>query len=263
MGGLITIMTDFGQKDPYVGVMKGVIKGINPDVSIVDLSHEIPPQDVLSAGFLLFTAYKYFPEGTVHVVVVDPGVGGSRKILACRARGGIFVVPDNGVITFIANKEGLDEIYSVENEEYFLHPVSRTFHARDIFAPVAAHLALGVEMKKLGRRVRAEDIVHLEDAFTVRHYNGNVRGKIIWVDHFGNLITNISQEVVRKNNLKAVKIGSLVIPIVEKYCDVEKGELVAVIGGTGFLEVAVNFGSARDKLGVGVGEVVEASSEVL
>ena len=185
---LITLMTDFGHDDIFVGVMKGVIAGIAPDAGVIDLTHSIPPFDVVQAAHRLFQAYRYFPKGTIHVVVVDPGVGSERKIVGMSSDGHVSLAPNNGVLTLVEQERGHDRLVQVEESRYFLPRVSGSFHGRDIFAPVAAHLARGTALSDVGpplERLRTLDIPRPEVIG-----DDSVRGKVLWCDHFGNLITN-------------------------------------------------------------------------
>jgi S-adenosylmethionine hydrolase len=261
---IITLTTDFGEESPYVAAMKGVILGINPCARLVDLSHQIPPQDVRHAAFFLQQALPYFPAGVLHVVVVDPGVGSARAILYVRGGGQRLLAPDNGCWTTLPWAEAADlEVIRVAEPAYWRQPVSATFHGRDIFAPVAAHLSLGVEGRKLGPVVK--EWVRL--ATTAPHREGNVWvGEIVFVDHFGNLITNLRGEVFRftPGSLVEVQIGE--VPVkphwVRAYADVEPGELVALISSAGTLEIAVRQGSAAGRLGVGSGLPIRVISNM-
>ena len=187
--GLITLLTDFGVRDEYVGCLKGVILGLNPRAVLVDLSHEVPPQDIRAGAFILAATAPFFPTGTIHLAVVDPGVGTSRRPLAARCRGQFWVGPDNGLFHLIFAGQGDLEIVSLENPAYFRPQVAATFHGRDLFAPVAAHLSLGVDLRQLGPTVT--DPIRLpwpEPTFTAKI----IRGEIIHVDRFGNLVSNIA-----------------------------------------------------------------------
>ena len=192
----IVLLTDFGFKDSYVGVMKGVIRSISRDADIIDLCHNIMPQDVAEAAFVLEASYGYFPPGAIFVCVVDPGVGSDRAILCMKAHEQLFLAPDNGLLSVIPESGGR-EIWAVEANEYFLKGTSMTFHGRDIFAPVAAHLAEGLEPSKLGPRV--EHIRALRLPKPVRAADGSLRGQVVYIDQFGNLITNIRGSMLRRN----------------------------------------------------------------
>src|SRR5574337_20278 len=189
---IITLLTDFGNQDAYVGIMKGVIAGINPLANIIDICHDIPPQDIFNGAYLLSTSYKYFPEGTIHVAIVDPGVGSQRDIVCVEAQHHIFLVPNNGILSFIAQEEKPKSIFRVTNNRYCLPSPSNTFHGRDVFAPVAAHLSLGIKPQQLGMKVNQLEQLDIPKP----HYKktGQLEGQIIYIDRFGNLITNITRE---------------------------------------------------------------------
>jgi len=247
---VITITTDFGTKDAYVGIMKGVILSINPNAQLVDITHEIEPGDILEAAFLLKDAYEYFPKGTVHLVVVDPGVGGKRRPIAIKAKDFFFVGPDNGVFwPIISDKDAL--VVHLTNRKYFLQDISSTFHGRDIFAPVAAYISKGVHLLDMG--VPINDPVRLEIKRPMLLKN-QIVGSVIRVDRFGNLITNISKKDIiecfgRLSGLE-VKIGERRIKEISRtYSDVPSGQLLALIGSSGFLEISVNRGSAYELFG--------------
>ncbi|MBS3757232.1 MAG: SAM-dependent chlorinase/fluorinase [Desulfobacterales bacterium] len=249
---VITLFTDFGLSDPYVGMMKGVILSITPHVSIVDVSHYIDPQDLCAAAYLLDAAYPYFPQKTVHMVVVDPGVGSSRKIIAAEAGGHYFLAPDNGVLTKIIDGGDVRTLVRVENPEYFRQPVSRTFHGRDIFAPVAAHMASGKPLDGFGPRVCPVDLSRLELSAARLTEAGELLGEVIAVDRFGNLITNIDQQKLLELDASE-EGGNLCVHIGEhringlsaSYQDVSAGGLLSIIGSRGCLEISVNSGDAR------------------
>ena len=255
--GIITLTTDFGTSDLYVGVIKGVILRVNPQAQIVDITHAIPPQDLYSAAFLIDSAYRYFPSGTIHVIVVDPGVGSQRRAIACQTDTACFVCPDNGILTHVLHNENHIRAVAVENSAYFLPQVSNTFHGRDIFAPVAAHLSRGVSLDDLGStmvhpvqlpiptpQVPAEEII----------------GHVIWIDHFGNLVTNISHEIlesmVGRNGL-VIQAGSAKIRHLNRsYAESAIGETLAIIGSFGRLEISVNQGDAAQALGLKRGDAI-------
>lgn len=256
---LITLTTDFGLKDGNVGVMKGVIWGIAPQVQMTDLSHLIPPQDIHQAALILSRSAPYFPAGTIHLVVVDPGVGTARRPMAARLGDQFFVGPDNGVFTLMierAQKKGETTCFvHLTRPQYWLPEVSHVFHGRDIFAPVAAHLALGVEIQALGSVF--DDPVKLVFPEPKRRARGWL-GEIIHIDHFGNLSTNLRREhlgdlanvVVR---LKGLEIHGLVRTFGER----QPGDLVALYGSTGNLIICEVNGNAFRRLGVQVGEPCE------
>jgi S-adenosylmethionine hydrolase len=249
---IITLLTDFGTDDEYVGIMKGVILSVNPFVSIIDISHHIAPQDLSQAAYLIKSCYRYFPERTVHVVVVDPGVGSDRSIIALKMKNHIFLAPDNGVLRHLMDEGGIESIIHVDNSSYFLKPVSRTFHGRDIFAPVAAHISKGVEIKKLGTPIDKNDLVNLSIQKPYISDKGEIIGTIISIDRFGNLITNIDLDSIKMLDKEGmgkrleVRIGeNKIIGLSLSYKSVRSQSPLAIIGGRGYLEIAVNCGSAK------------------
>lgn len=242
----ITLLTDFGTADGYVAAMKGVIASICPDAAIDDATHAIPQGDVAAAAFALARFWRLYPPGTVHVVVVDPGVGGDRRAIAARADGRLLVAPDNGVLSRVFAAEAPDAIVSLDDPSYHRTPVSATFHGRDIFAPAAAHLARGEPPAALGSPV--DDPVGLPWPSPSRGRDDEVIGEVVHVDRFGNLITNLPAAWTRR--AREVRVGDVGIgPTRRTYADVERGELVALIGSLGLLEVSVRDGSAAERLG--------------
>ncbi|WP_414620599.1 S-adenosyl-l-methionine hydroxide adenosyltransferase family protein [Calothrix sp. CCY 0018] len=257
---LITLLTDFGISDEYVGVMKGAIAQINPMLRVVDITHQIPPQNIAAARFCLMNAYPYFPAGTVHVAVVDPGVGGKRRAVAVELAQGFLIAPDNGLLGGVLNQNKNSVISAVEltNPEYWLtFEASTTFHGRDIFAPVGAHLANGISLQELGREINLESLVKL-DLPECTQKDDSVMGCIQYIDHFGNLVTNIPQSYVKGNNWN-IEIRGRKIKARETYSDVKIGELIALIGSHGWVEIAVNSGNAQLELAVDNGSQVRLS----
>ncbi len=269
---VITLLTDFGNQDAYVGIMKGIIAGINPFANIVDICHSIPPQGIFSGAYLLFSFYKYFPRKTIHVAVVDPGVGSRRDIVCVETKDYFFLVPDNGILSFIVQEERLKSIFRVTNSKYFLPSPSNTFHGRDVFAPVAAHLSLGVKPQQFG--IRVNQLEQLDMPKPVQKKAGQVEGQIIYIDRFGNLITNITKEYLikgaggQKPEVRSKKpdafektskdkmllkydtiettIGKKkIIGLSKTYTDVKPGEPLVLFGSAGFLEVSINQGNAQ------------------
>jgi S-adenosylmethionine hydrolase len=256
--GIITLTTDFGQEDAFVGVMKGVIAGVNPSARVTDLTHAIPPFDIVQAAFRLRQAYPYFPKGTVHVAVVDPGVGGERRIVAMESGGHLFLAPDNGTLAVVEEESGRAELVSVTEPRFFLLEVSASFHGRDIFAPVAAHLAAGTPLSELGPALAAlEPLQFPRPAFNA---DGSLDGAVLWADHFGNLATNISLSLLSEHFLDpSVRVeiaGKRIERIRRTYSDAAAGELLAMIGSFGMLEIAVRQGDAARTLGAGPGTPV-------
>ena len=254
---IITLMTDFGTSDHYVGVMKGVILNINRQVEIVDITHAIPPQDIHGAAFLIDSAYRYFPSGTIHVIVVDPGVGSERRAVACQTETAYFVCPDNGILTHILQNEKHAHAVAVENPAYFLPQVSNTFHGRDIFAPVAAHLSRGVPVGELGNLITHPVQLPIPRPEVT---DRTVIGQVIWIDSFGNLVTNISREILESlegQNGVVIHAGSAKIDHFNRsYAESEIGEVLAIIGSFNRLEISINQGNAAQGLGLKRGDTV-------
>ncbi len=260
---LITLLTDFGTQDEYVGVMKGVIAGINPDVRIVDICHYIEPQNIVHGAFILAAACPYFPPGSVHVGIVDPGVGTARRILALEHDGQRFVVPDNGLIERVLATGAPASVVAVEASAYFLDRVSRTFHGRDIFAPVAAHLAAGLPLAELGPAVDHRTLVRGVVPETHWLHPNAIEGVVVAADHFGNLMTNIDaatiDRLVRRFDGEQIVVelsGRPLGGIVASYGSVAKRMPLAVIGSRGVLEISVNCGNARQMLNAELGDRV-------
>lgn len=280
---VITLLTDFGNQDAYVGIMKGVIAGINPFANIVDICHSIPPQDVFNGAYLLYTSYKYFPRKTIHVAVVDPGVGSRRDVVCVETKDYFFLVPDNGILSFIVQEERPKSIIRVTNSKYFLPSPSNTFHGRDVFAPVAAHLSLGVKPQQLG--IKINQLEQLDIPKPVQKKAGRVEGQIIYIDRFGNLITNITKEYLvkgtggQKPEVRSMKpdafekiskekilskydtiettIGKKrIVGLSKTYTDAKPGEPLVLIGSAGFLEVSINQGNAQKYFKVDKGNKV-------
>jgi S-adenosylmethionine hydrolase len=255
---VIALLSDFGTRDEYVGVMKGVIAGINPDARIVDISHHIDPQDIVHGAFVLAAASPYLPAGTVSVAVVDPGVGGNRRILAADCGDRRFVAPDNGLLELVLADQPATAVVSVEDPRYFLARVSHTFHGRDIFAPVAAHLAAGLSLSELGPAVDPKTMVSGVVPRCRFSSAGCIDGAVVAVDHFGNLITNIDSAAIDSLTRRAA--GSRVVVeltgkwiggMVSAYHRVAEGTPLALIGSRGLLELSVNCGNAGQQLGSG------------
>jgi S-adenosylmethionine hydrolase len=260
---IIALLTDFGTEDAYVGVMKGVILSINPAATVIDVCHAVDPQDLIGAAYLINSIYKYFPKGTIHIIVVDPGVGGNRAIAAVELAEQIFLVPDNGVLTLLMDENDIDAIVRVENPHYFFNEVSHTFHGRDIFAPVASHLSNGVPIDQLGRSLNPKDLVRLNISKPYLSDNNELIGTIISIDRFGNCVSNIDdnclKEFVQNSPEKTleIKVNKTVIKSLSKsYLNAMPGGPVAVIGSFGFLEIAINCGNASRRLHVSKGDTV-------
>lgn len=254
MSRLLTLTTDFGLDDGYVAAMKGVILGIDPAIRMVDVSHGIAPHEVMEAAFVLRQAAPFFPPGTVHLVVVDPGVGTARRAVAARIGGHTFVGPDNGLFSLLSDEEP-EAVVELDRPAYWRTPEpSRTFHGRDIFAPVAAHLAAGRALEEVGRRV--EGLHRLQWVRPLADEQG-VQGWIVHVDRFGNAITNIPEALLAQRGgdrpLRAYVGSTILDGLHGTYADVPEGEPVALVGSSGYLEVGVNGGNAAQLLSLGKG----------
>jgi hypothetical protein len=244
--------------------MKGVILSINPSVTIVDITHRIDSQDIVQAAYAIRSAYRYFPLGSVHLIVVDPGVGTGRSLLALEMGNQYFVAPDNGVLTLLFNEETISSLIKLTNSNYFLETVSRTFHGRDIIAPVGAHLTRGVKLYKMGDEISLSGAVRLENLHPRVSDTGEIAGIIVAIDHFGNLITNIDFQILAPHLLPGltqsarIRIGLHTISgIGETYENGAPDTPVALIGSRGYLEVAVNKGSAAVVLNARKGDTVQ------
>ncbi|MBW4615624.1 MAG: SAM-dependent chlorinase/fluorinase [Desmonostoc vinosum HA7617-LM4] len=244
---LLTLLSDFGDRDVYVGVMKGVIAQINPGLKVVDLTHQIPPQNIAAARFCLMNAYSYFPVGTVHVAVVDPGVGSQRRAIAVEFAQGFLVGPDNGIFSGILSQSQAIAAVELTNPHFWrTSQPSSTFHGRDIFAPVGANLASGVSLKQLGQEIDLATLVQL-DIDSLQITTTGIAGCIQYIDHFGNLVSNISGSYVQ-GKAWCVQIAELTIMGCETYSDVKTGEAIALVGSHGWVEIAINGGNAHTQL---------------
>jgi S-adenosylmethionine hydrolase len=254
---ILTLTSDFGLSDHYVAVMKGVILSICPQARMVDISHGVGPFDVAEGAYLIAQAYPYFPRKTVHVVVVDPGVGTARRPILLEAAGQYFVGPDNGVLSMVYSREK-HKVRLISNDLYFRKPVSRTFHGRDIFSPVAAHLAAGVPPPRMGKLIQD----YLRPSFEKPQRTGKRTwtGRILKIDRFGNIVTNFQvsefPDLERKNF--ALAIGPRQVGVMaHNYAECGPGELFLVAGSSGYLEVSVNQGSAAKAIGCETGAPAE------
>lgn len=258
---VVTLLTDFGTPDAFPGIMKGVILGICPEARVVDLTHDIPPQQVLAGALVLRSAVPFFPAGTIHVAVVDPGVGSARRALVIATERGLLVGPDNGVLSLAAAALGMRRAYHATNAAQFLPAVSHTFHGRDVFAPLAAHLARGAAPHTCGPVVDTIVEVALPP---VQRTAGRIAGEVIHVDRFGNLVTNIDAAALAAFSGRAlsVSIGAVRIPgLVEAYAAVAPGTPLAVAGSWGLMEIAVRDGNAAQVLSVARGATVTVTAE--
>lgn len=254
---IITLTTDFGAADWFVGVMKGVVLGLNPAAAIIDLTHEIPGGDVQAGAFALMAGYRFVSRGSIHVAVVDPGVGSRRRAIAVETKDYFFIGPDNGVLSWALKRERVRRIVALENDAYFLKPVSRTFHGRDIFAPVAAHLSRGLSIRKLGPNLADIQRLNWPEAIIS---DGAVVGEVLYVDRFGNALTNIDSDHLKRitSQRLRVRVGRRpVFPVGDYYQTVNQGKPVAVIGSSGLLEIAINGGNAARRLSLKAGVKVK------
>ena len=255
---VIALLTDFGTRDHYAGTMKGVALGICPDATLVDISHDVPPHDVLSAALELAAAYRYFPAGTIFLVVVDPGVGSSRRGIAADAGDFRFVAPDNGVLTMVLEETPPRKVVELTERRYARPTVSRTFEGRDRFAPAAAWLAKGIELPALGRPAGA---IHHLDLPRPSVSSEGVTGEVLRIDRFGNLITNIDRktfDALTHGAALEIQVGPhAVARVVSTYADAGASEICALFGSTDHLEIAANGASAAARLGVGRGALVQ------
>jgi S-adenosylmethionine hydrolase len=256
---IITLTTDFGLSDPFVGVMKGVMLGIAANAQLVDVTHDIPSYDTIEATFIVESSYRYFPAGTVHLIVVDPGVGSDRRPLAGSVNGHIFVAPDNGVLSFVlqAVSGAQPRVYHIKNENLFRKPVSRTFHGRDIFAPVAAYLARGAAIESVGPQIT--DFITLP--FPTPRFEGNrLLGTVLRIDKFGNVMTNLRlTDLGPRFRIRVA--GDQITRLRRSYSEARPGEVFAIEGSAGFIELAMNKSSAVERLRVERGVEIELETE--
>ena len=254
---IITLTTDFGLTDTYVGEMKGVIFQINPQIQIIDITHSIPPQDLSSAAFQINNAYQYFPEGSIHIIVIDPGVGSQRRSIVCQTEKAIFVCPDNGICTKIFEQEKLIRTIEITNPNFCLRQISQTFHGRDVFAPVAAYISCGVSLTDLGPEI--SDITMLSVP-QPKITENEIIGEIIWIDNFGNAITNVSMETLKSTSFNTkctIQIAGIKIDHLSNFYDESDiGSTLALANSSGNIEIAVNQGSASSTLNIKVGEKI-------
>ena len=272
---VLTFTTDFGSSDAYVATMKGVALGIAPDLTLVDVTHEVPRHDIRHGAFVLGSVYRYFPAETVHVAIADPGVGTSRKAVALVTPVGTFCVPDNGLLSYVLNDHlTKDQVriestgfgkavtipvpdgckaYEISNPSYMLEPVSDTFHGRDIFTPAAAHLASGLKPERLGEPLSELTFLNL---FTIEQRGDAVAGRVVHIDRFGNVVTNIRATQLPHGNIVIEVADTKIHGLSATFADADG--LLALIGSHGYLEITENLASAAQRLGIGVGDVVVA-----
>jgi S-adenosylmethionine hydrolase len=279
MSFIITLTTDFGYDDAYVAAVKGAILSINPEANIIDINHSIKPQDILQAAFILSVAYRYFPKQTVHMAIVDPGVGSERRGIILKTPSAIFVAPDNGILSYI-----IDDLFSVESRSlteqshdlkeivfkkgleaaaitdprFWRHPVSSTFHGRDIFAPVAAGLSLGISPYEFGEKINSLHILPIPKPSL--DPEGNLVGRVLHIDRFGNLITNIKSDDLPGKDI-VIEIAGHCIQGISDYYAQNKG-IMAIVGSSGYLEVSLRDGSACDFLGAMLGDEIKVTSVI-
>jgi len=260
---VITLITDFGQADGYVGTMKGIIVGICPEATLIDITHEIRPQAVQEAAYVLSTAAPCFPPATIHLVVVDPGVGSKRHPIVVQTERAFYVAPDNGVLGLALAQDPARLAVHLTESRYRLPQVSATFHGRDIFAPTAAHLACGTDPREMGNPLPLSDLVSLPALQSQRKADGTWTGQILHIDHFGNLITNVQYPMsdayppLPNNQVCVLVAGKRIMGLSRTFADVEPGELVTYVGSSGYVEIAAREGSAAAALGMDVGDPVQ------
>ncbi len=258
--GIVTFTTDFGTEDHFVGTMKGVVLGTNPDAAVIDICNNIKPFSILHGAITIAQAYHYYPAGTIHVVIVDPGVGTARRPIIADTGKYVFIGPDNGVLSLIFDRQERLTVRHVTAEHYFLQPVSATFHGRDIFAAIAGHVSRGVDLSKLGDPIN--DYVRLQIP-QAQLDERRIAGHILLTDRFGNIITNIgrrmlSQFLATHSGSANIRIGSTVVNQFQTaYANGRPGELFGIIGSMGYLEIATNQGSAEHMTGTAAGDAVE------
>ena len=254
---VIALLTDFGTRDHYAGTMRGVALSICPDATLVDISHDIPPHDVLAGALELAAAYRYFPPGTIFLVVVDPGVGSTRRGIAADTGDYRLVAPDNGVLTAVLDEQPAKRIVELSERKYARPTVSRTFEGRDRFAPAAAWLAKGIDLAALGRAART---IHRLDLPQAKASEGGIDGQVVRVDRFGNLITNIDRRMFERvaDGPLEIRVGAFqVSQVVSTYADAPAGGVCALFGSTDHLEIAANGSSAAERLALGRGAPVQ------
>lgn len=257
---MITLTSDFGLKDPYVAEMKGVILTINPQATIIDVTHCVEKFDIRMGAFVLASAAPYFPKDTIHLAVIDPDVGTERRAILIQTKRSFFVGPDNGVLMLAAQNQGIEHLYELSNPKFMLPKVSNTFHGRDVFAPAAAHLDKGIKPSEFGPEIT--EAVTPKFA-SVERRNSSLIGEVWHIDDFGNIITNISQKDMPQNRVVNVKLLGILqnISFGKTYAQAKPHEPLALIGSHGFLEIAINQGNASEKLHTRTGDKIEVSTD--
>ncbi len=257
----ITLTTDFGYDSWFVGTMKGVIHSINSDATVIDLTHGIKAYAIREAAFTLMVNYRYFAKGAIHVIVVDPGVGGSRRPIVAVSESYIFIAPDNGVLTPVLLQETPYNVYHATNTDYFLTPVSSTFHGRDIFAPLAAHISNGIDINTIGEQINDPVMLDNFSFPDTTDSSSTLLATIIHVDHFGNLITNVPAERVTESISVSLSDNSITIArLCTSFDSVCAGKPLLVVGSSGFLEIAVNQGNASEQFHIQEGDTVRITN---
>jgi len=261
--GIITLVTDFGLSDPYVAMMKGVILSINPAAKLIDISHQISVGSILQGASFIKETFPFFPMGTVHLAVIDPGVGSSRRPIAIQSEGQFFVGPDNGLFWPAINGQKGVKIIHLTESRYFLDHITYTFHGREVFAPVAAHLSLGVDVERMGPALKDPVQSNLPKP---KKREGTLYGQVIRMDNFGNLITNIHHKELQaflKSSQPIIEVGKLFIKKLNQiYSNASEGEPLALINSSNCLEIAVNLGRASEYIGIDSGEIIGAQVKV-
>lgn len=254
---IITLTSDFGLRDGYVASLKGVILSIAPQTNIVDFCHEIRPQDISHGAFVLHTTSKYFTDYSIHVGVVDPGVGSQRRAIAIKTEKAFYIGPDNGLFSLILNDNPINEIRSIENNSLFLNKISSTFHGRDIFAPVAAHIANGTPFESIGNIITNPVTLKYKSPI---YNNELIVGHVLCIDHFGNIITNITRNIWEKvvmNRRFMIFCGKRLEKINNSYSETNPGEVLAIFNSSDYLEISINYGNAAKQLGLEIGSEIE------
>jgi S-adenosylmethionine hydrolase len=250
---IITLITDFGTQDSYVGAMKGMILNVNPSATIIDISHEIEPQNIHQAAYILKTTCHYYPDDTIHLIVVDPGVGTDRKAVILQTPEAFFIAPDNGILSYVM--DNVVEAVSITNPQYWASSISPTFHGRDIFAPVAAHLSLGTPLREFGETFST--LVQLPESNPVSEADGSIIGHVIHIDRFGNLITDIHRSHISTDITIKIK-GHCIDRLSSTYA--ESNDLLALIGSDEHLEIGLKNGNAAAFLGLKYGEEIKINA---
>ena len=257
---MITLTSDFGLKDPYVAEMKGVILTINPQATIIDVTHSVEKFDIRVGAFVLASAAPYFPKDTIHLAVIDPDVGTERRAILIQTKQGFFIGPDNGVLMLAAQNQGIEHLYELSNPKFMLSKVSSTFHGRDVFAPAAAHLDRGVKPSEFGPEITEAATIKFP---SVVRRNSSLIGEVWHIDDFGNIITNISQKDLPQNQVVNIKLIGVLqnISFGKTYSQAKPHEPLALIGSHGFLEIALNQGNAAEKFNAKPGDKIELSHD--